>query len=128
MISVALCHNATNTCSDPPRYAPFYGPGVSIAFWDMDATSGNTTMSLYKSVHHPVSGYSTIDTTLHSFATYNDTDWGTEALQCSLGARETMVPIRIRGGASVEHLPDLACPQSLGRPQPSPHFLLNVTR
>jgi hypothetical protein len=37
-----------------------------------------------------------------------------------------MVPVRIRGGAYVEHLPDLSCPQS--RPQPSPQFLLNVTR
>ncbi|KZW03239.1 hypothetical protein EXIGLDRAFT_744090, partial [Exidia glandulosa HHB12029] len=110
ILEVNHCYNATNTCDGDPRYAPFYGNGVTIVFWKMDPSSGSTTLTVY------------------NFANYEKI-WGTNAIQCKISAREEIVPIRIRGGASVERQPtdsNSACPDPLS--PPSPQFLLNVTR
>ncbi|KZW03238.1 hypothetical protein EXIGLDRAFT_828605 [Exidia glandulosa HHB12029] len=109
IIEVDYCYRATNTCDGEPRYAPFYGNGVSIVFWKMDPNSGSTTLSLF------------------NFASYNETIWGTDSIQCKISPHEEMVPVRIRGGAFVEHQPTkFGCTGALS--QPSPRFLLNVTR
>ncbi|PCH33951.1 hypothetical protein WOLCODRAFT_148016 [Wolfiporia cocos MD-104 SS10] len=103
IVGVSLCNG---TVCGGARYAPHFAGGVTIVFWDMDETTGNTTVSIY------------------NFGTYVN-DWGAQNISCVVGAHEEMVPIRITGGTAVTQLPEMTCPQ---RSQPSSHFLLNVTR
>ncbi|TFK34327.1 hypothetical protein BDQ12DRAFT_763589 [Crucibulum laeve] len=105
IVGADLCRNSTG-CPNQARFAPHFAGGVIIVFWDMDSSSGNTTLTIY------------------SFGSYKD-DMTSEYIQCNIGAHEDLIPIRITGGSSVQSLPSLPCPVRAPAP---PKFLLNVTR
>lgn len=64
----------------------------------------------------------------HSFAAYADAMTSPQ-IQCKTAAYQTLEPIRITGGVSVEPNPDtdFKCTNS-GEAQPTQLFILNITR
>ncbi|EIM84198.1 uncharacterized protein STEHIDRAFT_112641 [Stereum hirsutum FP-91666 SS1] len=111
VVGASLCDNSTTpiSCQDP-QYGIQFSTGTIVATWQMDPNSGNSTLSMY------------------NFAAYADAMTSSQ-IQCKTAAYQTLEPIRITGGVSVEPNPDtdFKCTNS-GEAQPTQLFILNITR